>query len=66
MRMNGLRKNARNATRKDVKIKNHVRANVKKLAIFVMMEELLPARYVDCKKMYQKNQSTYSLLKGNY
>ena len=57
--MNGLRKNARIAKSKNAK-RIHVRANVKTLAIFVRMEELLPARYVDCKKRYQKYQSTYS------
>ena len=49
MRTNGLRKNARIVTSKNAKM-IHVRANVKILAIFVRMEELLPARYVDCKK----------------
>jgi len=43
VRMNGFRKNARIVTSKNAKM-IHVRANVKILAIFVRMEELLPAR----------------------
>jgi len=43
VRTNGLRKNAKNAKSKNAK-RIHARANVKRLAISVRMEKLLPAR----------------------
>ena len=44
VRMNGPRKNARNAMRKNARKTRNVKRNVKTLAIFARMAELLPAR----------------------